>query len=152
MPTYKKAVTSVTVGANSTTAVIYVAEKVATSEGGDFVKPRTVANTVAPVGVIHAHKWWEITVAIDEEDEAMLFTADLISPNTTYVTTLGEGVIVPSVYLVITEKNTAGTSRTITYTNVYVKNWSNKTTNNEDHQPIEITFLSYGTRTATAWA
>jgi len=152
MANYPIRVTQVTIGANSSTAVMYVAEKVATSQGGDFIIPRTVANTVAPVGVIHLHKWWEITVSLDEEEETLLFTADLISPNTTLVTTLGEGAIVPSAYLVITQKKEDAKTRTVTYTNAYVKNWGNKITNDEDHQPVEVTFLSYGTRTTTAWA
>lgn len=151
MANYRTRVTQVQIGANTSTAVKSVTQKIGTPRGGDFIEPRLVANTVGPVGPIHLHKWWEVEVILDEEDETLLFAADLISPNTTNVTTLGEGATL-NITLILTEKRETGTTRTITYTSVYVKNWGDRITNGDNSQPIDVTFFSNGTRTVTVWA
>lgn len=159
MANYYVRTASVKIGAkDASTNILYVAEKVVTPQGGDFLIPRTVENTSAPVGIVHLHKWWEITVGLDEDDEELLFDQAIIVPNNggyplgSSISTLGDGVIVPSTELIIVQVKHTANSRSITYSNVYVKNWSSKIVNDEDHQPTEVTFLAYGTRTTTAWS
>ena len=48
------------------TEILFVAFRIVGSgPGGDQVAFRTVPNTVAPVGEIMFHKWWEIIIAFD---------------------------------------------------------------------------------------
>ncbi len=158
MVSYPICVTRVTIGPTLyTEAIIYVAEKAITSKGGDFIYPRTVGNLIPPVGVGHNHKWWEVTIVFDEDDEELLFDQMIIVfnngmyPAATSVSTLGEGVAVPTSLIVKQKRSVDSKWRIVTYTSVYVKNWNSKIVNGEDHQPTEVTFLSYGSRTAGSW-
>ncbi len=143
-------VSNVTVGGHTSAAILSVTQKIATDKGDDFITPRTVQNTVPPVGVIHNHKWWEITVEFDEEEQTLLFITPFYIGSSE--TALGEGAKLDTTLSIEEYKEDGVLKRTISYADVYVKDWGNKITNNEDHQPVSVTFLSYGTRTVTPWA
>ena len=143
MVNYRVQVTNVLIGAVNVTGVMYAADKpVGSGPGGSFVSPRTVANTILPVGVITHHAWGEIEVAIDEDEKPALYDP---SPSPLVPGTL--------VTLVVTEKNTAGQTRTVTYGTAYVQSAQGvKLENEAEHQPYVITFINVGTRVVSAWS
>lgn len=135
--------------------IIRVRQGIGTSEGGDLIKPITVANTVAPIGALDPHKWWEILIDMDQDDQEALFETSYISPTTgtPKVTTLGAST---AFTLKIYEKHVmaAGTVKTrdITYTLTHVQRRENEVENmRSTYQPHTVRFLSYGTRSVSIW-
>ena len=139
---YIVGVAKVSINNVDVTGVMYVADKlVGSGSGGDLVTPRTVANTVQPVGVIQHHAWCELEVCIDEDEKAAIYDAGILVPATAL-----SG-------LVVTQKGADGKTRTITYSGAYVKNVGGiKVENEAEHQPYTITFLVTGTRVISTWA
>jgi len=149
---FLKGVTSVLIGSVTLTKIMYVSEKPNSSEGGDLIIPRLVANTVAPIGVTHPHKWWECTVAYDEDDKAALDA-------TSYLEDTVANTVVSALTITETAHSDAGAavSHTITYeaSKIYVLRYDRKTVNmagSREYQVREATFFCYGTRTVGAWA
>jgi hypothetical protein len=144
---YNVKVSSVLIGSVTLTGVMYVAERlVGSGPGGRHLSPRTVANTIMPVGIVGHHKWWEIIVALDEDDRAALFDTAIVAQTTDNP---------PMIALVVTRKDAGGKTQTVTYqatSYCFVADYGGRITNEENNQPYEVTFICIGTRTPSAWA
>ena len=135
-------VISCAIGSITFTEIMYFAYRaVGSGPGGDLVSPRTVANTATPVAVTPHHVWYELELCVDADEAAALYATD-------YVTV--PGTVIPAV--TVTEKATDGRTRTITFSNVYVKSMQpTKVENEAEHQPFTITFIGLAEPSFGQW-
>lgn len=135
---------SVTLGATTYTGVVLVAIKIQACGGGDIVKARTVANSNTPVGVTDYPKEAVVVLTLDADVIPALITAN-------YINMAAANTALSA--FIITEKSVTGTTRTITFTatNSKIQSVSSKNASLGD-QVHEITILTYGTITYSAWA
>jgi len=136
--------TQVQIGATTYTGVVLIAMKIQAVGGGDIVKARTTANNTTPVGTTAYHVEAIVIVTLDADIIPALITANYINM-----------AAAPTVlsYFIITEKGVDGKTRTITFTaaNSKIQSVSSKNATLGD-QIHEITILTYGTITYSAWA
>lgn len=135
---------SVTIGATTYTSVVSVALRYQRAGGGDMVTARTVANSHAPVGITDHAKECLLIITLEADVVPALITAN-------YINMTGANAA-PSA-LVVTEKSMAGTTRTATFTaaNCRIQNVAPRNVV-EGEQHVEITFLTYGAITYSAFA
>lgn len=141
----KNSPTQVVLGAAGTfTGVVLIAIKIQGVDGGDMSKARTVANAITPVGHTDFPKEAIVIVTLDADVVPALITANYLN--------MAAGNTALSSF-VITEKNTAGLTRTVTFTaaNTKITGVQAKNANLGD-QIHEITLKTYGTITYSAWA
>jgi hypothetical protein len=135
---------SITIGATTYTSVVSVALRFQRAGGGEMVTSRTVANSHVPIGVTDHPKECVLVVVLDADVVPALMTSNYLN--------MSGANAAPSA-LVITEKNTAGATRTVTFTaaNCKIQNVAPKNVV-EGEQHVEITFLTYGSITYSAFA
>lgn len=135
---------SVTLGATTYTQVVSTAIKYQAVGGGDAVTARTVGNSHAPVGHTDHAKEAIVTVVLDVDVMPALITANYWNPG---------GANAAFSAFVITEKSSAGTTRTVTFTaaNSKIQNVAPRNVV-EGEQHIEIVVLTFGTVTYSNWA
>jgi len=112
--------------------------------GGDMVEAQTVGNNHSPVDWMNKPKECIVIATLAADVMPALLTA-------TYVNMTGANTALSA--LVVTEKNTAGLTRTVTYT---AANSKIKTTARKNillgEQTIEVKIGTYGTVTYSSWA
>jgi hypothetical protein len=135
---------SVTIGATTYTSIVSTAINFQGVDGGPAIKARTVGNTTAPVGWTDLHKDCEVAVVLDADVMPALITAS-------YWNVSGSNTALSA--FVITEKNMAGQTRTVTFTaaNTKIKKPTPKNIFEGD-QHIELLIGTYGTVTYSGWA
>lgn len=134
------------------TAILFIAVRlVGSGPGGDHLMFRTVPNTVAPVGEIHFHKQWEIVVGFDQNMYTTLFTTDVEEGAGTgnAIDEDGENTAIGLFRISILDN--AGTTVIWTWatSTTFAANYPITITNEEDHQPLEVKFISRGIRAVT---
>jgi hypothetical protein len=134
---------SVQLGSTTYTGIVLVAgPKIQAVGGGPIVKSRTVANSHVPVGTTDYPKEAVTIVTIDADVIPALLTGNYI--NMTAANTALSA-------FVITEKSVEGKTRTITFSNSKIQSVQAKNQALGD-QAHEVTILSYGAITYSAWA
>lgn len=119
--------------------------------GGDHVSPLTVPNAVNPVGIVGHHKHWEIVLGLNEDEYTAFYNTSVTGSLKAIVM---DGENSPIGFFVITQKSSAGTTRTLTYETLktYVASVSqNKVTNESGQYIVEVKLICIGTRTPSAW-
>jgi hypothetical protein len=140
----KNSPVSVTIGATTYTGVVLVAMKIQGIDGGPMVKARSVANVHYPIGLTDFPKEIIVVVTLDADILPALITANYVNP-TAANTALSA--------FVITEKNTAGLTRTVTFTGANSKiqgvQAKNATLGDQIH---EVTILTHSVITYSGWS
>ena len=154
---YPKAVTGVGIGVSSATvtltAIEYYGDRpMGSGPGGDHLIPLTVPNTVAPVGIVGQHKWWEIILGLSEDEYTAFYNTSVTGTSKAIDMTAENN---PIGFFVVTQKSSAGTTRTLTFETLktYVASvGQNKVTNEDGKYVVEVKLICIGTRTPSAWA
>lgn len=135
---------SVTLGSTTYTNVVSTAIKFQAVGGGEAVTARTVGNSHVPVGHTDHPKETIVTIVLDADVVPALITANYWNPS---------GANTALSPFVITEKNSNGATRTITFTgaNSKIQNVAPRNVV-EGEQHVEITVLTYGAVTYSSWA
>jgi len=153
-----KKVTKVEIGTASDvnvdlTAIAYAGDRpMGSGPGGDHLSPLVVPNTVAPIGIVGHHKWWEIVVALEEDEYTAFYNTNVSGTDKAIVMTDDNTAIG---YFAITQMNEAGETRTISYetAKTYVAGVApNKIQVEEGKYAVEVKLVCIGTRTVPAWA
>ena len=140
----KNSPVSVTIGAVTYTGVVLVAMKIQGVDGGPMVKSRTVANNHAPIGVTDFPKEMIVVVTLDADILPALIAAN-------YVNTAAANTALSA--FVITERNTAGQTRTVTFVGANSKIQSVQAKNaNLGDQIHELTILTHTSISYSNWA
>lgn len=139
--------------------ILFIALRlIGSGPGGDHVQFRTVPNTIAPVGQFYHHKHWEIIIAFDQNMYTPLFNTDVeegagtgtaMGGDVGAVDELAAGHPIGRFRISITDN--AGTVVVWTWavSTTFVANFPLTITNEEDHQPCEVKFISRGLRVVT---
>lgn len=157
---YPKAVTSVGIGVSSATvsltAIEYYGDRpMGSGPGGDHLVPLTVPNTVNPVGIVGQHKWWEIVLGLSEDEYTAFYNTNVTGSLKAIDMTAENN---PIGYFVVTQKSSAGTTRTLTYETlkVYVLSVGQSkvlgANEGDGKYVVEVKLICIGTRTPSAWA
>ena len=132
------------------TEVLYVAFRIVGSgPGGDQVAFRTVPNTVPPVGEIMFHKWWEILIGFDRNLYTPLFNTDVEEGAGTgkAIVEDDDNTAIGRFRITIVQLDGTLVVWTWAVSTTFVASYSGRVTNDENHQPIEVKFISRGLRT-----